>query len=68
MIDRATLLYAITGEVGWGRPITSRGQVFAQLWTFGPDPNPRFGAPSLGGVWLPLLKFSPDHIKRLTFK
>jgi hypothetical protein len=42
MIDRATLLYAITGEVGWGRPITSRGQVFAQLWTFGPDPNPRF--------------------------
>lgn len=46
MIDRATLLYAITGEVGWGRPITSRGQVFARLWAFGPDPNPRFGAPS----------------------
>jgi hypothetical protein len=23
---------------------------------------------SLGGVWLPLLKFSLGHIKRLTFK
>jgi hypothetical protein len=29
---------------------------------------PFYSIPVYGGVWLPLLKFSPGHIKRLTFK